>query len=327
MNGPSLEKRLQLYEIMVRIRLFEKKAVELQEEGLTPGRMHPYTGQEAVAVGVCTALEQGDLIVSTHRNGGHLIAMGADPRRMFAEYMGRATGYSQGRGGPMHFSIPELGVLFTTGIVGNGIPVAAGAALAELYQNSDRVLCCFFGDGAANTGSFHEGLNLSALWKLPVVFVCENNRYAETMPFDRAFPIEQIATRASSYGMPGETIDGNDLVGVYESARRALARARSGDGPTLIEAQTYRIGPHFSGESSHYRDEEEIKQWQERDPISRFKRTLLENEIDIRELEVIEERVRMEIDQAAAQAREDPAPTGESLLSGVIVKNSTEATS
>jgi len=303
---------------MVRIRAFEEKAVALQEEGLTPGRMHPCVGQEAVAAGMCAALQKGDLIVSTHRNAGHLIAMGADPKRMFAEYMGRASGYSRGKGGPMHFPIPGLGVLFTTGIVGNGIPVAAGAALANLHRRSDRVICCFFGDGAANTGSFHEGLNLAALWKLPVVFVCENNRYAETMPYEKAFMIESVAIRASSYGMKGEAVAGNEVLVVFEAARSAVARARRGEGPTLIEAQTYRIGPHFSGESSHYREEAEGRRWRERDPIALLGRVLLEGGgVQAKALTELEERAKCEIEQAAIDAREEAPPSIEALLSDV----------
>ena len=316
-------KELQLYETMVRIRLFEEKSLEIFEEGLTPGRMHPYVGEEAVAAGVCTALQQTDLVVGTHRSGGHLIAKGADPSKLLAEYIGKESGYSRGKGGPMHFCIPEVGLLCTNGIVGSGITVAAGAALASQYQKKNQVVCCFFGDGASNTGSFHEGLNLSSLWKLPVVYVCENNHFAETMPFDRAFPIEDIGIRASSYGMEGETIDGNDVLAVFHAAQRALSRARGGEGPTLIEAKTYRVGPHFSGESDHYRKdrEEELRQWQERDPIDRFRTVLLENGFSRNELDAIDAKSKEEMDRAANGAIKGAFPSADSLLSDVTVEN------
>lgn len=324
----STKERLQMYELMVRIRHFEEKTIELARLGLTPGRMHPYIGEEAIAAGACTALEDRDCIVSTHRGGGHLVAMSANLRKLFAEYMGRATGYSDGKGGPMHLGIPELGALCTNGIVGSGIPVAAGAALAAQMQNTGQVVLCFFGDGASNTGSFHEGLNLAAVWKLPVVFLCENNQYGEMTPISKAIAIEDIASRAAGYGMPGRVVDGNDVEAVYEMVEEAAGCARRGEGPSLIEAKTYRIGGHFDGESSHYRSREEIDEWRAKDPIDRYRAWLLEKEIcQASELAAIEERVQGEIEQAAKQAIDDPFPSLDSLVTDVWVPGAWEVVS
>jgi TPP-dependent pyruvate/acetoin dehydrogenase alpha subunit len=307
-----------MYENMVRIRHFEEKSIELSRRGLTPGRMHPYIGEEAVAAAACAAMEEKDCIVSTHRGGGHIIARGADFRKLFAEYMGRVTGYSDGKGGPMHVSVPELGILCTNGIVGSGITVAAGAALAAQMQNTGQVVMCFFGDGASNTGSFHEGLNLAAVWKLPVVFLCENNQYGETMPISRAIAIEDIASRAVGYGMPGAVVDGNEIEDVYEAVEKAVAHARGGEGPSLIEAKTYRIGGHFDGESSHYRTREEIDAWRAKDPIDRYNRWLVgEGVCDASELSEMGERIREEVQRAADQAMEDPMPALDTLLTDV----------
>lgn len=316
----SKDRRLALYEVMVRIREFEEQSIVISRMGLTPGRVHPYIGEEAVAAGGCEALKDGDCVVSTHRGGGHLVAMGADLHRVFAEFMGRATGYSHGKGGPMHFGIPELGVLCTNGIVGSGIPVAAGAALAAQLQGTGQVVLCFFGDGACNTGSFHEGLNMAALWKVPVVFLCENNRYAETMPVERAFVIEDIALRAEGYGMPSVVVDGNEVEAVYEAVWDAVVRARNGEGPTLIEAKTYRIGGHFDGESSHYRSQGEIDAWREKDPIERFGEKLVGQGVcEESDLAAIQVQVTEEVVQAVEQAKSDPLPSVEMLLSNVRV--------
>jgi pyruvate dehydrogenase E1 component alpha subunit len=314
-DGIARETKMRLYTLMVRIRAFEEKSLELFELGLTPGRMHPYFGEEGIAAGACAALRMSDVIVSTHRNGGHLVAQGAGFRQMFAEYMGRAAGYSGGKGGPMHFCLPEIGVLCTNGIVGSGIPVAAGAAMACRLRKTDQTVLCFFGDGAANTGAFHEGLNMASLWKLPVILLCENNCYAETMPVDRAIPIDNIADRAAAYGMRAAVVDGNDVMDVYMMVGSAAAQARAGRGPTLIEAKTYRIGPHFSGESGHYRDPEEIERWRARDPIARFRKKLLEsNPTGESELDEIDAAVHEEAERAAEQAKSDPFPEPDSLL-------------
>lgn len=314
-DGP---KQSELLEKMLRIRCFEEKAIELSRLGLTPGRMHPCIGQEAVAAGACSALERQDLIVSTHRGGGHLLAMGASARTMFAEYMGRRTGYSGGKGGPMHISELELGVICTNGIVGSGIPVAAGAALAAQMRTTRQVVLCFFGDGASNTGSFHEGLNLSAVWRLPVVFLCENNQFGESMPIRDAVAVKHIAERAHAYGMLGRVVDGNDVLDVLAGVAEAVQRARNGDGPTLVEAETYRIAGHFDGESSHYRDPDEIAEWRTRDPIARLRTRMLDDHVmDEPELSAMERRISTEIERAADQAVADPVPSLSSLLSDV----------
>lgn len=312
--------KVDLFKTMVRIRVFEEKALELFTLGLTPGRMHSYIGQEGIAAGACAAIEEKDVIVSTHRGGGHLVARGADPRRLFAEYMGKATGYGRGKGGPMHVSIPELGVLCTTGIVGNGIPVAVGAALACQSRKSSQVVLCFFGDGAANTGAFHEALNIASIWKLPILFICENNQYGETMPVSKAIAIEDLADRALAYGMAGQVVDGNDVEAVYTQAKDAAEKAREGEGPTLIEGKTYRIGQHFSGESNHYRTSDEVEQWKARDPIIHY-RALLENEKTCgrKKLSNIETAARQEVHQAAEQAKDDPLSPPDSLLRDVWV--------
>ncbi len=318
----SLEKETQqkLYRTMVRIRAFEEKALELFDKSLTPGRMHPYIGEEAVAAGSCAAIRGTDSIVSTHRGGGHLVAKGAEMRKLFAEYMGRATGYGYGKGGPMHISIPEIGVLCTNGIVGGGIPVAVGAALACKMQYQDSVILCFFGDGAANTGAFHESLNLASIWKLPVVFVCENNQYAETMPFSKAFATTNIAERSIGYGFTGLQVDGNLVETVYGEVTKAAERARNGKGPSLIEAKTYRIGQHFSGESNHYRQREEIEAWSRRDPISAYRAELLAgSRFTESELDEVEKNAKAEVQIASEQAISDPFPPQESLLQDVAV--------
>ena len=324
----SNEKRLHMYEMMVRIRRFEEESIVMSRMGLMPGRVHPYVGQEAIAAGACAALEDRDCIVSTHRGTGHVVARGADLRRMLAEFMGRATGYNHGKAGPMHFGIPELGVLCTNGLVGSGITVAAGAALAAQLRDTGQVVVCFFGDGAANTGSCHEGMNLSAIWGVPAVFLCENNRYAETMPVAKAFAIEDIASRAQGYGMPGEVVDGNDVEAVYRVIGAAVARAREGSGPSLIEAKTYRIGWHFDGESTHYRTREEIDAWRQKDPIDRYRRQLVrEGVCDASELDSVDDRVAQEVQRAVEQAKDDPFPSVDLLMANVRQPLAWEVTS
>ena len=308
---------LGIYEDLLRCRYVEEASLDLFTEGLTPGRMHAYIGEEAIAVGTAAAMQPGDLVVSTHRAGAHLVAMRADVTRVLAEYMGRAVGYSGGRGGPMHISVPEIGFLCTHGIVGSGIPVAVGAAMACRRISPGKVVVCFFGDGAANTGSFHEGLNMAGLWRLPVVFVCENNGYAETLPVARGIAVEDISSRAAGYGIAGSTIDGNDVEVVHAEASRAISRARSDDGPSLVEAKTYRIGQHFSGESNHYRTEEEVAAWKERDPIRLFREKLLaRGTVTPDALAELEADTRAAVAEAARRAKEAPFPDPESVLRG-----------
>jgi pyruvate dehydrogenase E1 component alpha subunit len=251
-------------------RRFEEAVDQLFARGLMHGTMHLSIGQEASATGTCLALRPDDLITSTHRGHSHCVAKGADLTRMMAELLAKDTGYCRGRGGSMHIADVATGNLGANGIVGGGIPIAVGAALAQQLTGSGKVVISFFGDGAANEGAFHEAVNLAAVWELPVVFVCENNHYGMSMAADEAFAIEAIAIRASGYGIPGVTVDGNDVQQVYEAVSTAVERARAGHGPTLVENVTYRWKGHSKSDKNLYRTREEIASWQERDPIVRF---------------------------------------------------------
>ena len=223
-----------MYERMLKIRHFETRVMELFAAGEMPGFVHLYLGQEAVAVGACAALRDDDYITSTHRGHGHIIAKGAEMKYMMAELYGKATGYNKGKGGSQHIAWPGLGILGANGIVGGGLPIATGAAFSARLRKSDQVAVCFFGDGASNEGAFHEALNLASIWKLPVVYICENNQYALSMPVQKGCAVERLSVRAAGYGMPGVTVDGNDLLAVHAAVREAVARARAGEGPSLI---------------------------------------------------------------------------------------------
>jgi pyruvate dehydrogenase E1 component alpha subunit len=257
------------------IRRFEEAVDDLFARGLMHGTMHLSIGQEASAVGTCLALRPGDVITSTHRGHGHCIAQGADPTRMMAELLAKETGYCRGRGGSMHIADVATGNLGANGIVAGGIPIATGAALAYRMRGEDRVVASFFGDGATNEGAFHEGLNLAAIWKLPVVFVCENNKYGMSFSTELSMAVPHVADRAAAYGMPGVTVDGNDLDAVHAAATDAVARARAGEGPTLVEAVTYRWKGHSKSDKNLYRTREEIAEWRERDPIGAFEGKVL----------------------------------------------------
>ena len=261
--------------VMLRIRIFEEALYRLFMTGTMPGTMHQAIGQEATAAGVALALRTDDLMASTHRGHGHAIAKGIPMRLMMAEMFGRSTGASRGMGGSLHIFDLQIGFLGTTGIVGAGVPIAAGAALACQLDQTDRVVVAYFGDGAANQGAVHEALNIAAIWRLPVVFICENNGYAVSLPTARAFAIPHIADRGAAYGIPSMTIDGNDPMRVLAAARSAVARARSGDGPTLIECETYRFKGHSRFEPAKYRPPGELESWLARDPVVVFSRTLV----------------------------------------------------
>jgi pyruvate dehydrogenase E1 component alpha subunit len=256
------------------IRRFEEAVDDLFARGLMHGTMHLSIGQEASATGSCLALREDDAITSTHRGHGHCIAKGADLTRMMAELLAKETGYCRGRGGSMHIADVATGNLGANGIVAGGIPIAAGAALAYQLRGEDRVVACFFGDGAANEGAFHEAVNLAAIWNLPVVFICENNKYGMSFSTEKSFAIENIADRAAGYGIPGVTVDGNDVVAVYDAVDAAVARARSGAGPTLVENVTYRWKGHSKSDKNLYRTKEEIAEWRGKDPILRFEATI-----------------------------------------------------
>ena len=307
------EEAIELLTTMWTIRRFEEAVDDLFARGLLHGTMHLSIGQEASATGAIAALEQGDYITSTHRGHGHCIAKGADVTLMLAELLGKETGYCRGRGGSMHIADLDGGNLGANGIVAGSIPIAAGAALALKQRGSDRVVECFFGDGAANEGAFHEALNMAATWKLPVVFVCENNHYGMSMAWTKAVAIDRLSRRADAYGFPGVTVDGNDVMAVKEEAGQAVGRARSGEGPTLIECLTYRHKGHSKSDQNLYRTREEIKEWREKDPTGRFARVAVDaGLIDRGTADGIAEEAKHTIARAIEDARSaaDPSLAG-----------------
>ena len=309
---------LEMFYLMVKIRRVEERLLELFAQGKIPGFIHVSIGQEAVPVGVCSCLKPGDFILTTHRGHGHALAKGVDLKRFMAEIFGRRDGYCRGRGGSMHVASNELGLIGSNGIVGGGIPISLGTAFASVYKGNDRVTVSFFGDGASNEGTFHESLNLAALWDLPVVFCCENNEWAEFTPKRVHMRIEKISERAVSYGIPGVTVDGDDVLSVQEEAERAIARARKGEGPTLLECKTHRWFGHFAGDAQKYRSPKEIEEAKGFDPILRFQETLFKLKYlkpeDVKRLEL---KVKSEIDEAVAFAVNSPVPTDDNLLEDV----------
>lgn len=311
-------KKRELLRQMYTIRAFEEKAEQLYTMGKIHGTMHLSIGMEASAVGSIAALRPDDLILSTHRGHGHCIAKGADVRLMMAEFMGKETGYCRGRGGSMHIADVEGGNLGANGVVGGGIPIAVGVGLSLKMQKQDQIILCFFGDGAANMGPFHEALNMAAIWKLPVVFVCENNQYAMSFSVKKAFPIERISDRAAAYGMPGVTVDGNDLMAVYEAVSQAVELARLGEGPTLIENVTYRWRGHSKSDANRYRTREEIETWKQKCPIKRFRTQLVEEGVlTEEEADHIEKEAYAAVDAAVAFAEASPEPALETIDEGV----------
>ena len=267
---------LNLYKTMVRIRNFELMAEKLFLEGELPGFIHLYIGEESIATGVIANLRKDDFITSTHRGHGHMIAKGADVNRMAAELYGRTTGYCKGKGGSMHIANFSIGVLGANGVVGGGLPIAVGAGLGIKMKKSDEVVVAFFGDGASNTGAFHESLNFASIYKLPVIFVVENNQFASTVRTKDTTSVENISDRAVGYGIPGITIDGNDIITVYETAKDMIKRAREKGGPSLLEAKTYRIKGHFVGDPMLYRDKKEVEEFWLNEPIKKFEKKLVE---------------------------------------------------
>jgi acetoin:2,6-dichlorophenolindophenol oxidoreductase subunit alpha len=292
---------------MHRIRAFEAKAMELFEQKFIRGSVHPYTGMEAIAVGVCSALEERDFITSTHRGHGHSIAKGLDLKLMMAEITGRATGYCRGKGGSMHITAMRHGMLGADAIVAGSVAIATGAAYALRLQAKDSVVVSFFGDGAANQGVVHEAANLASVLKAPVVFVCENNQWAISMPIHDAINITDIAVRAAGYGIPGEVVDGNDVLAVRDVTARAVQRARAGDGPTLIEAKSYRITPHSAATPNDNRPPAELALWRDRDPIGQFAQYLLEHQFVTHDrLTELEKQAVREVEEAAEFALTSP---------------------
>lgn len=308
----SLDTLKRMYYTMWTIRRFEEVAGKLYQKGLLKGGIHPSIGQEGVAVGVCTALRPDDWITSTHRGHGHHIAKGADLGRLMAEVMGKVTGYCQGRGGSMHVAAFSVGSLGAYPIVASGIPIGVGAALSGVMQGLDRVVVAFFGDGALGQGTFYESLNLAALWVLPVIFVCENNQYAVSTPVEEAIAVQDRSALAAAYRVPGISVDGQDVLAVYEAARAAVEQGRLGGGPSFIECQTYRFEGHYFGEPQVYRGREEVEEIRRsRDPIAQLGAVMVkEHGITADELRALETEASAAIEAALefAESSRDPAP-------------------
>jgi acetoin:2,6-dichlorophenolindophenol oxidoreductase subunit alpha len=320
-DSQSCQQLLWMYERMTLIREFEERLKWLVETGVPVGAVHYYTGQEACAVGVCAALEPTDWIASTHRGHGHCIAKGVEVHRMMAELYGKATGSNRGKGGSMHITDVRVGMLGVNPIVGMGVTHAVGAALSAKVRKTHQVAAAFFGEGAAGIGAVHEAMNLAAIWKLPVVFVCENNGYAQSTPVEYALSVPRISDRAAAYNMPGVTIDGQDVTAVWDAATTAVERARGGRGPSLIECMTYRYYGHHQGDDTHrYRTNEEENAARGRDCIRRFRHQLLERGAASEEdLDAIDASNRQKIDEAVAFAEASPLPHPDELLTQVYV--------
>ena len=304
---------------MMTIRRFEETVMGLVQGAELVGMAHCYIGEEAVAVGACAALRDDDYITGNHRSHGHPIAKGGDVRKAMAELLGKSTGYCKGKGGSMHLADFSIGILGESGIVGSALPVAVGAALGSKMQGNDRVVVSFFGDGASNQGACHEAMNLASIWNLPVIFLCENNQYAVTTHFTDTVAVENISDRAQAYNMPGVLVDGQDIMAMYEVTKEAVQRGRSGLGPTLIEARTYRYQEHSEALNrilrEEYRSEEELQEWKKRDPIDLFKALLIEQNISSeKEINKLQDNVAETINDALKFARESPYPNEEDLL-------------
>lgn len=305
---------------MLTIRRFEERAIQEYQNGNLYGFIHSYIGQEAIAVGVCSHLRIDDRIVSNHRGHGHCIAKGADMKRMMAEIFGKKTGYCKGKGGSMHIADFKIGMLGANGIVGAGLPIAAGSALAAKLEGGDRISVVFFGDGACGEGEFHESLNLASIWKLPIVFVCENNMYGVNTPTSYSMAAENVADRAAAYSMPGMIANGNDLVAVYETAEKAVNRARKGEGPSLIEFKTYRWRGHFEGGGMpDLRPEDELEEWKKKCPVAFMEQRLLETELmDADDLRALDKEIMSLVQDAVEFARQSPDPDPEDALDDIF---------
>lgn len=314
---PDKDQLIEMYRRMLRIRYFDEKAIEWVGKGLIPGAAHMTIGQEAEVVGACMSLRDDDYMTGNHRSHGHPIAKGAEIKPLMAELMGKRAGVCKGKGGSMHLADFTVGSLGESGIVGSALPVATGAGLSAQMRGTDQVCLAFFGDGGANTGAFHEALNLAAIWKLPVIFLCENNHYAVLTSIRRSTAVENIADRAAAYGMPGVVVDGQDVLLVHQVVSEAVARARAGEGPTLVEAKTYRYREHaeFGGLDvvmPKYREAGEVADWVARDPIPFFRGWLVEDGgVSEAEVERVEYEVHAEVDDAVDLAREAPFPDAE----------------
>ena len=310
---------MEMYEKMVLIRTFELKLKELYTAGEIIGTLHLSAGEEAVSVGVCANLSKDDYLTTTHRGHGHLLAKGSDVNKMMAEFFGKETGLCKGKGGDMHLADYSVGVLGAMPIVGGGMPPAVGAGLSAKLRGTKQVAVPIFGDGASNQGTFHESMNLASIWKLPVIFVCENNHYAESMKIEESSAVE-VAQKACAYNMPGVKVDGMDVLAVYQAMHEAVERARSGQGPTLLDAITYRFEGHFVGDMFHlYQGKEELDGWRMKDPITSFAKKLVAEGIATeRDINAINEQVRQQVEAAVRFARESPEPKIEEAFEGVF---------
>jgi 2-oxoisovalerate dehydrogenase E1 component len=317
--GPSAAQTIDLYREMLIIRHTEEQLARAHQQGLVHGACHTYVGEEAIAVGVCAHLTPTDAVFSTHRGHGHALAKGVPPRELIAELLGRVTGVSHGRGGSMHVFSPEVGMLGTSGIVGPSILMAAGVGYAFRLAKSERVSVAFFGDGASNNGAFHEGLNMAQIWKLPVLFVCENNLYATEVPFATVAGNSDVSARGAAYGMPTLAVDGNDVLAVYAAAAEAVQRARAGDGPTLLACTTYRTRAHSEGmRDAGYRTRAEVDEWRARDPIKRLREHLLASGAAAdAELDAIDREVQALAAEALEWAKASPYPDASTVLDHV----------
>lgn len=316
----SNETMIEMYRRMLRIREFELKTMQFCTEKLNRGPLHLYVGEEASAVGSCMALEKGDYITSTHRGHGHCIAMGGDVKRMLAEITGRSTGYCKGKGGSMHIADLDLGIIGANGIVGAGIPIAVGAGLAMDNMNKKNIILCFFGDGASNTGAFHEAMNMASIWQLPIVFFCENNFYGISGCTKDTLNIESISVRSKAYGIPGVAIDGNDVLKVYDETKKARKLASEGNGPILIEAKTYRWLGHWHADPCRYREDAEVEEWKKKCPIMRLKKQLIEWDV-LTEEEIgdVDNSIQREIEETEKFALESPDPDPEEAFDDIYI--------
>jgi pyruvate dehydrogenase E1 component alpha subunit len=312
---------LAMYRTMVTIRQFETMAGEYFAAGQIPGFIHLSIGQEGSSTGVCSCLRPDDYVATTHRGHGHMIAKGADLKRMVAELFGKATGYCKGKGGSMHIADFSIGILGANGVVAGGLPLITGAGLSIKLRQTDQVAVVFFGDGAANRGPVHEAMNLAAVWKLPVIFVVENNQWASTTPLSSSCALAQLSQRASAYNMPGYSVDGNDVLAVRETTLKAVSQARKGEGPSMIENKTYRVRGHFEGDPQKYRDQAEVLTWQEKhDPIQRFEAHLIQAQmLTKKKSKVIWDEVKAELDAAIEFAQSSPFPKPEDALQDLFV--------
>jgi acetoin:2,6-dichlorophenolindophenol oxidoreductase subunit alpha len=311
--------KLFLYRRMLLCRMFEERVYYLFLEGRLPGTIHQSQGQEASAVGVCAVLEHGDMITSTHRPHSHAIARGVSVTSLMAELFAKETGCCRGKGGSMHVGDRDAGMLPAIAIVGGSIPLASGYALAFKYLKQPNIVACFFGEGATNIGTFHEAINMAAIWDLPVVFVCENNKYAASTAVEKVMKIKHVSERASAYGIPGETVDGNDVEITYHAMYRAAKRARGGQGPSLLELETYRFAGHSRSDPGNYRSAEEVSGWRGRDPIARYeKQLLLEGVLKPESIPELRAAVDRELDEAVLRAEHDPDPKPEDCLNDVF---------